>query len=234
LSAIEWMSDGRTLSAFGLALVLGLRHASDPDHVTAVATLAISERRGARAAAGLGLAWGLGHALTLVLLGLPVVLANARIPDFLQRAAELGVGLLIVCFALRLLNRWRRGELHVHRHAHGALEHAHPHFHGGSIEHAHAHLRSPLAAFGVGLVHGVGGSAAAAILMLASLESRASAALALALFAVGTAGAMAIASAALGFVLARGPLARRIERLAPAVGVASLAFGAWYAFAALG
>jgi ABC-type nickel/cobalt efflux system permease component RcnA len=245
-----WLWGDGPLPALGVALLLGLRHASDPDHVTAVATLALSPgRRGTRSAAALGLAWGLGHAVTLVLLGLPVVLAGVRLPAALQRAAELGVGVVIVVLAARLLARWRRGELHVHPHAHGALRHAHPHVHVHEAAHAaghaheatrhdhgahdHRHRRSPLAAFGVGLIHGIGGSAAAGVLLLASSGSREAAALALALFALGTAAAMTAASAAMGLALARGPLARRIEQLAPAFGVAGVAFGAWYAFAAL-
>ncbi|HVS09537.1 MAG TPA: hypothetical protein VMS76_06635 [Planctomycetota bacterium] len=245
-----WLPGDGPLPALGVALLLGLRHASDPDHVTAVATLALSPgRRGTRSAAALGLAWGLGHAVTLILLGLPVVLAGAHVPPAVQQAAELGVGVAIVVLAARLLARWRRGELHVHAHAHGDLRHAHPHVHVHEAPHSgryghepahpdhgahdHRHRRSPLAAFGVGLLHGIGGSAAAGVLLLASSGSREAAALALALFALGTAAAMAAASAAMGLALAQGALARRIERIAPAFGVAGVAFGAWYAFAAL-
>jgi cytochrome c biogenesis protein CcdA len=242
---MPWLAAEGVLPALGVALLLGLRHASDPDHVAAVATLAVSgARRGPRAAAALGLAWGLGHGVTLLVLGLPVVLADVHLPDGVRRAAELGIGVVIVFLGARLVRRWRRGELHAHPHPHGARWHAHPHFHARHARaphaahahhggHEHAHARSPLAAFGIGLVHGVGGSAAAGVLVLATLERSGSAALALVLFAAGTAAAMACASGALGLALASGPLAQRLGRLAPVLGLASVAFGAWYAYGAL-
>ena len=142
-------------------MLLGLRHATDPDHLTAVSTLVLSERgRGTRRAGRLGLAWGLGHALTLLAFGLPAVLLSAYLPDAVQRAAEALVGLVIVLLALRLLRRWRRGYFHAHPHAHGGVRHAHPHVHEGSghgaHEHAHAEAlgRTPLAAAGIGMLHG--------------------------------------------------------------------------------
>src|SRR4051812_49670663 len=91
-----------------LALLLGLRHATDPDHLTAVSTLVMSdEKRGARRAAKLGASWGLGHALTLFALGVPVVVFNSHLPDWLQQGFELAVGVVIVALAARLLLRWR-------------------------------------------------------------------------------------------------------------------------------
>src|SRR5690606_29062946 len=120
VSALPEPETAALLPALGLSLLLGLRHAADPDHLTAVATLALgAPERGLAAAARLGLAWGLGHALTLVLLGLPVLLLQAELPEGLGTAAEVLVALVIVALALRLLRRWRRGELHVHAHAHG-------------------------------------------------------------------------------------------------------------------
>src|SRR4051812_25904363 len=91
-----------------VALLLGLRHATDPDHLTAVATLIVSDdRRGRARARTLGLAWGAGHATTLFAFGLPIVLFEAYLPDPLQRAAEAAVGLIVVALAVRLLVRWR-------------------------------------------------------------------------------------------------------------------------------
>ncbi|HUG01132.1 MAG TPA: hypothetical protein VML95_04680, partial [Longimicrobiales bacterium] len=116
---------GLTL-AFLVAALMGLRHATDPDHLTAVSTLVLSDRRrGARSAAGHGLAWGLGHGLTLFLFGLPVVLFGAFLPEMLQRLAEAAIGAIIVALAVRLLLRWKRGYFHSHPHTHGSFEHAH-------------------------------------------------------------------------------------------------------------
>src|SRR5438067_2234395 len=128
-----------------VAILLGLRHASDPDHLTAVTTLIASDGdRSPRRAARLGGAWGLGHATSLVAFGVPIVLFNSYLPEAVQEVAELAVGLLIMALAIRLLVRWRR---------HGF----------GTRGHRHAvpvrPARSPAQAYGIGLIHGMGGSA---------------------------------------------------------------------------
>jgi ABC-type nickel/cobalt efflux system permease component RcnA len=223
-----------------VALLLGLRHASDPDHLAAVSTLIASEPKdGARRAARLGLSWGAGHALALALFGLPIVLFQSYLPGSLQRAAEALVGLMIMFLAARLLIRWRRGRFHVHEHRHGAVTHRHLHPHRAhGHEHTHdaeAQLgRSPLQAFGIGLVHGTGGSAGVGILLLATIPDRAEAVAALFLLACGTAISMCILSSAFGFAITRGPVLRRMLVLTPAMGAVTLAFGCWYALGAVG
>src|SRR4051795_152412 len=148
-----------------VALLLGLRHASDPDHLAAVSTLIASDPEdGTRRAGRLGLSWGAGHALTLAVFGLPIVLLQAYLPERLQTVAEAAVGVVIMLLALRLLVRWRRGHYHAHPHRHGEVEHRHLHPHE-TRAHDHAHDpgarlgRTRWQAFGIGLVHGVGGSA---------------------------------------------------------------------------
>jgi cytochrome c biogenesis protein CcdA len=217
------------------ALLLGLRHATDPDHLTAVTTLVVSdERHGGRRAARLGLAWGLGHALTLLLLGLPVVLFDTLLPEPVQQAAEVAVGLVIVGLAIRLLLRWRRGYFHTHAHSHGELRHSHPHVHVHARDHRHDSLgRTPLAAFGIGLVHGIGGSAGAGILIVGAVPGTAASLTALVVFALGTAASMAALSSAFGYALGRGPLLARLGTAVPAFGAAGVLFGAWYALGAL-
>jgi ABC-type nickel/cobalt efflux system permease component RcnA len=223
-----------------VALLLGLRHASDPDHLAAVSTLIASEPEdGARRAARLGLAWGTGHALALALFGLPIVLFQSFLPGSLQRAAEVMVGLVIMFLAARLLIRWRRGRFHVHEHRHGAVTHRHLHPHRAhGHEHTHdagAQLgRSPLQAFGIGVVHGTGGSAGVGVLLLATIPDRAEAVAALFLLACGTAVSMCALSSAFGFAITRGPVLRRMLALTPAMGVVTLAFGCWYALGAVG
>jgi ABC-type nickel/cobalt efflux system permease component RcnA len=204
-----------------------------------VSTLALSEERGgARRASVLGLSWGLGHATTLTIIGLPVVLADLALPEGAQRALEAAVGVVIVVLAARLLVRWRRGYLHVHAHAHDGVTHAHPHAHerehqAGGHDHPHGLGRTKRAAYGIGLLHGAGGSAAAAVLLLAATPGRAAAAIALVVFALGTAASMALVSAAFGHVLARDGVARRVERLVPVLAVSAGLFGVWYGLAAL-
>lgn len=223
---IAQFSDGTTLAlVVVVAVVLGLRHATDPDHLVAVTTLIASGRdRAARSAARLGLAWGLGHATSLFAFGLPIVLFKAYLPEPLQAAAETSVGVVIALLALWLLVRWRRGLFHLH-HDHG-LAHAH-----GSRR--RIRTRSPLQAFGIGLVHGMGGSAGVGVLLLASIHDRAIAVAALGLFAFCTAISMAALSTGWGLTLSNSPARNSLARLAPVLGGASLAFGVWYALAAL-
>jgi len=200
-----------------VAILLGLRHATDPDHLTAVTTLIAGDgSHSHKKARSLGFVWGLGHATTLLLFGVPIVLARGYLPDAVQKGAEAAVGLLIVALAARLLVRCRQGAFRAgpgHRHARG---------------------RTPLQAYAIGLIHGMGGSAGVGVLLLAAVPDHVEALTALALFAFFTAVSMAFASSTFGYALARGPVLRRFATLAPALGALSLAFGVWYSLGAVG
>jgi ABC-type nickel/cobalt efflux system permease component RcnA len=228
-------SDGTTLVlVIAVAILLGLRHATDPDHLAAVTTLIAGGReRAARQAGKLGFAWGLGHAATLFAFGVPILLFKAYLPETVQSAAETSIGLVIMALAVWLLVRWRRGLFHVHVHDHGDGLHAHGHTHGHD---AHAHstrrARSPVQAFGIGLIHGMGGSAGVGVLLLATIHSHVIGVVALGLFALFTAVSMGILSTGFGLTLASRPAQRSFARIAPALGVLSFAFGLWYAMGA--
>ncbi len=235
---IAHLSDGTSLLVVSaVAVVLGLRHATDPDHLAAVTTLIASGReRTKRLAAKLGLAWGLGHATSLFVFGLPIVLFKTYLPDPVQRGAETAVGFLIVGLAVWLLIRWRRGLFHLHPHEHGEATHVHVHGHAAEPGHGHRHsvrARSPLQAYGIGLIHGMGGSAGVGVLLLAAIHDRLVGVAALALFAFFTAVSMALLSTGFGMTLSSEPVRRSFARLAPALGVTSLLFGVWYALGAL-
>lgn len=190
-----------------IAVLLGLRHATDPDHLTAVTTLVAGDAPDPRSARRLGLVWGAGHATSLFLFGVPIVLYRAYLPAALQHAAEFAVGLLIAGLAIRLL---------VRRHRHDRRP-----------------ARTPAGAYGIGLLHGMGGSAGVGVLLLADIPDRAEALAALALFAAFTAVSMAIASTTFGYALSRDAVVRRVAPMALALGCASLAFGVWYSLGAL-
>jgi high-affinity nickel permease len=218
---IASFSSGTTIGVvIVVALVLGLRHASDPDHLAAVTTLLASgKERAARSAARLGFIWGMGHATSLFAFGLPIVLYRAYLPETVQRDAETAVGVMIVLLALMLLNRWRRGRFHVHVHEHDGERHSHG-------------ARTPLQAYAIGLVHGVGGSAGVGVLLLASIPSHALAIVCLGIFAFFTAVSMSLLSSGFGLTLSRPRVRRSFGQLAPVLGVISLAFGVWYALGA--
>jgi hypothetical protein len=200
------LSDGTTLVVvLAVAILLGVRHASDPDHLTAVTTLVASgKERGARAAGRLGLAWGAGHGASLFAFGLPIVLYRAYLPEPVQRGAETAVGLVIVALAVRLLVRWRRGRLHAHA------------------------PRSAWQAGGIGVVHGTGGSAGVGVLLLAAIRSEPLAVVALALFASCTALSMGALSAGFGLTLERPAARLALVKIVPVLGAAALVFGAVY------
>lgn len=229
-------SDGATLGLIVVvAILLGLRHATDPDHLAAVTTLIAGGReRAAREAGRLGFAWGLGHATSLFAFGLPILLFKAYLPESVQRAAETAIGLVIMALAIWLLLRWRRGLFHIHVHAHAGV-HAHGHVHSGERHpHRARRARSPLQAYVIGLVHGMGGSAGVGVLLLATIHSHVIGVIALGLFAFFTAVSMAILSTGFGLTLSSPPVQRWFARLAPGLGVSSLAFGLWYALGAQG
>lgn len=241
----EWLPAAPVpVMALAASLALGFRHAADPDHLTAVSTLVFSEeQQGPRKAGWLGLCWGLGHATTLTALGLPIVAFGISLPERLGQLAELLIGGVIVALALRLLWHWRRMEVHTHRHTHGGTAHLHAHVHsaahgaGGIAAHRHSHAmalgRSPLAAYGVGLIHGVGGSAAVGLLLVSAIPEPAAATTSLLLFAAGTALSMALVSAAFALILVRDSVQQQMSRIMPVFGLASLAFGVWYGIVAL-
>lgn len=214
---IAAFSDGTTLLVVVVvSVLLGLRHASDPDHLAAVTTLIASGKdRASRGAAKLGFAWGLGHATSLFVFGLPVVLYSAYLPQALQSAAETSVGFVIVALAVMLLVRWRRGAYR---------------FDG----HRHAPARNGWKAYTIGLVHGMGGTAGVGLLLLAAIRSHALAVGALALFAFCTAISMALLSTGWSAALSSGPIRKSFDRIAPGLGIASLAFGVWYTLGAQG
>lgn len=214
---IASFSDGATMVVvIVVAVLLGFRHASDPDHVAAVTTLIASgKERATRSAARLGFVWGLGHATALFVFGLPVVLYSAYLPEPFQKAAETSVGFVIVLLAVVLLTRWRRGLYRDPAH--------------------HSHTRRTGAqAYGIGLVHGMGGTAGVGLLLLATIQSHVVAVVALALFAFFTAVSMALLSTAWGAALGSSPIRRSFNRLAPGIGGFSLVFGVWYALGAQG
>ena len=213
----DWIahcSDGTTvLVVLAVAIVLGLRHASDPDHLAAVTTLVANGRGGATR---LGLSGGAGHAASLVVLGVPIVLWKAFLPTRVEQSAEVAIGLVIAALALWLLVRWRRG----------------------AFAHDHSHLRVPPTrtarqAFAIGLIHGIGGSGGVGGLLLASIRRHAVALVALVLFACFTAASMAVLSSGVARALARPRSQRALARVVPGIGVAGVCFGLWYAAGAV-
>jgi hypothetical protein len=214
------------LVGIALAALLGLRHASDPDHLVAVTSLVAARRGDVRAAVRLGAWWGLGHAGTILVIGVPLIALQSDLPTWLESAAEQAIGVVILLLAVRVLWRWARG-------GYGATPHRHPpdpphrHLHRGAHEHAE---RGPAQAAAVGMLHGLAGTGAVVLLLVAAMPTRAGALVALAVFAPMSVVSMAGCTGAFAWLLTRpavDPLFRRV--LMPALGGFGVLFGAWYA-----
>jgi hypothetical protein len=200
------------LTALALGLVLGLRHAFDPDHVAAVSTLVARTRRAATAL-WLGVAWGAGHTATVFVVGGALIALRIAIPAEALAWAELPVGVMLVALGVANL----RSVAHA-----GASPHLHGVAAGASLTLGAAAARAAL----VGLVHGLAGTAPLALAAVAALPGPGAAVAYLLVFGLGTLGGMAAVSLGLGLPLARLAGAARARRWAVAsTGVLSVTVG---------
>src|SRR4029077_20403180 len=165
------MLDTEFLTILGLGLVLGLRHALDTDHLAAVSTV-LAQRPSLRASGMIGLSWGLGHTVVLLLVGAVVLGLPMPIPEPIALAAEFGVGTMLVFLGGILGLRLIRERWHVHTHDHGGEQHVHLHSHGVVGDHGHGHWWSDsIRPFCIGMAHGLAGSAALLVIVLSSARS---------------------------------------------------------------
>jgi ABC-type nickel/cobalt efflux system permease component RcnA len=215
-----------------LGFVFGLRHALDPDHLVAVSTI-VSEHKTVSRSSLVGSFWGLGHTTSLLAVGLSLLLLRVSIPENLLPFMEAPVAVMLMLLGVIAL--WRlandRGiRVHTHVHAHdSAPPHAHVHIHsGGAHDHAHHLFRLGRRPFIVGLVHGVAGSAALALAVLATIPSITLGILYIAVFGVGSIGGMLLMSAviSLPFVITTRRLADLNGWIRLIAGVSSILFGA--------
>ena len=213
------------LVALGLAFLLGLRHASDPDHLVAVTSLVAAEDADTRSAARLGAWWGAGHALTLLAIGLPLIIFKTSLPAWLEGGAEKTVGVVILFLAIRVLWKWKRGDYRATAHGHDSQEHRHLH----KGEHGHKEVRTPRQAFSIGVLHGLAGTGAIVLLLIAALPTQVEAVAAMAVFAPMSIVSMAACTAAFAWVLTR-PVVEPLYRslLIPLLGAFGVLFGLWY------
>src|SRR5262245_54141936 len=249
------------LSVLLLGFFLGMRHATDADHVIAVTTI-VSRQRSVRAAAWTGVLWGIGHTLTILAVGSAIILFGLVIPPHVGLGMEFSVAIMLVLLGILTLTgvtqRIHEARLGASYASDHADRHAHPHIHGDYV-HSHVHGHAPethghreeatpqaqldraFSGFGayrvlrplvVGLVHGLAGSAAVALLVLATIRDPWWATGYLLVFGVGTIAGMMLITAAIAV-----PFAVTVQRfawlnrnLAMASGVLSLAFGLWMAY----
>jgi high-affinity nickel permease len=237
-----------------LGFFLGMRHATDPDHVIAVSTI-VSRQRSIKHAAVIGAMWGVGHTLTILLVGSAIIVFGLVIPPRVGLTMELSVGLMLILLGVLNLSgilQWitqsftpdaiGSAHSHTHLHAHGDYIHTHAHSHAPEI-HSHSENATPvgwldrifgrlglyqtLRPLAVGIVHGLAGSAAVALLVLTTIRVPAWAIAYLLVFGVGTIAGMMLITAAIAipFAASQARFLRFNRGLSIASGVISVVFG---------
>ncbi len=180
------MPDTELLTMVSLGFVLGLRHALDADHIAAVSTV-LAQRPSLRASGLIGLSWGVGHTLILLLVGAAVLILGVTIPPAFSLAAEFGVAVMLVLLGLSLAIQLVRERWHLHAHDHDGERHLHFHSHRVRKDHDHAHwMRRSFRPLLIGMAHGLAGSAALVLLVMSTMRGAAGGLLYIAVFGLGS------------------------------------------------
>ncbi len=230
---VSMIFDARTEMVLGLGFILGLKHALDADHLVAVSTI-VSEHHSLIRSSLIGAFWGVGHTLSLLLVGLVVIGLRVTIPERVALGLEFAVAVMLVLLGASVLYKAVRLKLHVHAHLHpterGLKKHTHVHVHVAETHHhgEHQHFltqaRRPLL---VGMVHGLAGSAALMLLVLTTISSPWLALIYIGVFGVGSIGGMLVMSSLIGLPFVW--TARRFDGLHRAIrltaGMFSIIFG---------
>jgi ABC-type nickel/cobalt efflux system permease component RcnA len=247
------------LSIVALGFFLGMRHATDPDHVIAVTTI-VSRQRNLFRAALTGIFWGIGHTVTIFVVGTLIILFDVVIPARIGLSMELCVGIMLIILGVINIASFLRSSrsmvsalpeeskvVHGHAHSHGSFVHSHVHGHSPEMA-SHSHDQTPLTWldrwFGkiglyqqlrplvVGIVHGLAGSAAVALLILTTIRNPHWALAYLLVFGAGTVGGMMLItmSIASAFRFVGSRHEKFSNRLGLASGLLSLAFGVFLAY----
>jgi len=221
-----------TAGLLGFGFLIGLKHATEADHLAAVSTM-VSERQSVWSSALVGGLWGLGHTISLFAAGIVVLVLDFQISESVERWLEFAVGIMLTLLGLNVIRKIATGgQLHFHTHGHGDHVHAHPHLHDhAEAEHpeiAHKRGHSPRALL-IGLVHGLAGSAALMLLVIPTIPSKTVGLLYIVVFGVGSIGGMMLMSLLVGlpfhFTASR---FKRIHHLLQALaGAVSIGLGLW-------
>ena len=221
--------DTSLIAALGLGFMLGLRHAMEADHIAAVSTF-VGQERGVLRSCLRGTFWGIGHTAALLAAGVAVTAFKLKISPDIERHVDTVVALVLILLGGHVLLRALAGvSLHRHQHTHDGALHSHLHVHvGDSAEHRHVHLwRGAPQPLLMGMLHGLAGSGALVLLVLASMPSPAAALAYILVFGVGSTAGMLVLSGLIGvpFALTAGGSRSLVGTLQVVVGAASVLVG---------
>lgn len=219
------------LSALSIGFILGIKHAIEPDHVIAVSTIASHSRKLWRATLT-GMFWGIGHTLTLLIVGLVLILMKGEISEVWALSLEFSVGIMLVYLGLTTFFSFRKKKRHVHKHEHGGNVHKHFHSHEYSKTHNHDHRGvSWIRSVFIGSVHGLAGSAAIVLLTMSTITSFWKAIVYILIFGAGTVIGMLLFTTILGIPFVFTTNQKRINHtLIQITGVISILFGFYYMY----
>ena len=227
------MADSHIFSLLSLGFLFGLKHALDADHVAAILTIATENRTFWRSSL-IGFCWGVGHTVILFVIGTAVLLFKLTIPSAWAKLFEVAVGVMLVGLGLSVaFALWReRVHLHAHWHEHGE-QHRHLHSHSGGAHHDHLHrFRLEYKSLAVGMVHGLAGSAALLLLVLAAVPSLGVGLLYILVFGAGSILGMVFLATALNipFAMSAERTARVHQTLRAAAALFSIVLGSTILF----
>lgn len=192
------LEEAATTSTLGILIIglgIGLRHALDADHLAAVSAI-VSDRKNWFSSLLIGGLWGVGHTASLLLAGMAVILMQFQIGKY-EKPLEFCVALMLIGLGANVLYKLARGgRIHFHEHSHGGRKHVHPHIHDGKVEPANSHhgLKLGIRPLVIGMVHGLAGSAALMLAVLAAIKSTAVAFAYIIIFGIGSIGGMMVMS----------------------------------------
>lgn len=219
------------LTTLMIGFILGIKHAIEPDHVIAVSTI-VSKTKKLWTSSIAGIFWGIGHTLTLFVVGMVFIFMKKEIPVEWALSLEFAVGIMLVYLGLSSVIFAEKKNIHCHYHEHDGQKHKHFHSHGQIKGHKHAHKKiSYLKSVFIGLVHGLSGSAAMILLTMTTVKNPLEAGIYIVIFGIGTVIGMLLCTFIIGIPFAISSNNKRMNIvLTKTTGIISCIFGVYYMY----
>lgn len=227
---MEITAETSTIWILIFGFIIGLKHAVEADHLAAVSTI-VAERKNVFSSTIIGGFWGVGHTLSLLIVGALVIFLKLQISESLEARLEAIVGGMLVLLGLNALRKlWQKEEIHVHKHEHEGREHLHIHAHEDEKrEESHHFMRFSPRSILIGMVHGLAGSAGLMLLIVPTISSPVVALSYILIFGIGSIGGMMIMSLLIGLPLhlTAGKFVALNKSILGLAGIFSLALGSF-------